>query len=115
MAARHVGEFKSLVLTYESTGSATVTFLTDMPGGAMAVRATFSSSSPCKIENSSSKRKTANFPLDGIVGALYQLKVVPDSGVQLKLFEGRLWVKVIGEFYDGTCNEYFETDEISFG
>jgi len=111
--ANNVKEFKLLSLVYESTGNATILFKTDRPGGTMATRATFNSSSACKIENTNGLRKTFRGPLDGIRGCLYQLKITPDSGVELMLYEGKLELKEIGLYRDGTCGEYFETEELS--
>lgn len=108
-----VKEFKGLVLVYEATGPATVKFSTDMPGGQMAQRALFTSSDACKIEDTNGERRTVRFPLDGIVGQLFELEVTPGASTQLKLFEGYLELKYIGEFRDGECGEIFKTDELT--
>lgn len=104
-----VKECKLLTLVFESTGGATIEWSSDMPGGVMTVRKTDTT----KIKTTNSKRETLRLPLDGIVGQLFQLKVTPDTGTQLKLFEGTLDFKVIGTFRDGACSEFFETEELS--
>lgn len=115
MPISSVKEVKDLVLVYESDGAGTVYWLTDMPGGAMAVRKTIDGSSNCKIQDTNGKRETVRIPLDGIEGQLHQLKVVPGSTTMLKLFEGFIRYRVIGVFVDGHCGEIFETPELSFG
>ena len=109
-----VKEVKDLRLVYEGNGNAILTWSSDMPGGVMTVRKTIDSTSSCKFVDTNGKRETLRIPLDGIEGQLHQMKIVPDSGVEIKLFEGYVRFRTIGVFIDGSCGEIFETPPLSF-
>ena len=104
-----VKEFKDLRLIYESTGSGTILWKTDMPGGVIATRKT----NTTEIVDTSGLRKTARVPLDGIEGQLYQLRVTPSGSATLKLFEGFVRLRIVGVYLDGSRSEFYETPEMS--
>jgi len=100
-------EFKDVVLGYEANGNVLIEWLTDLPGGAMAVRASKT------VGTTSAERKPAIMPLDGVEGNFYKLRVTPQGTTVCKLFWGRVRLKVIGVYLDGAQNEKFETEELS--
>jgi len=108
MALQRVKQFKDIELEYEAVAAMTVTFLTDMPGSAMAVRATLTF--PL-----TTTRRTLTLPLDGIEGTLFQVKIV--STAVVRLYGGVVRVKPIGVYFDGgsTPAEVWYTQEQGIG
>jgi hypothetical protein len=108
MALQRVKQFKDIELEYEAVAAMTVTFLTDMPGSAMALRATLNF--PL-----TTTRRTLTLPLDGIEGTLFQVKIV--STAVVRLYGGVVRVKPIGVYFDGgsTPAEIWQTQEQGIG
>lgn len=126
MPFQRVKQFKDLELAYDCPAPAgqiasisgfSVKFWTDMPGGAMAVRATLT------YPYSSGGRRTYTLPLDGIEGTLYKVQVIPntaDAGSgrkadQVKLFGGVLRARAVGVYIDGSAGEIWDSTEQGVG
>lgn len=106
MAFQRVKTFKDIELYYDAPAGFSLVFYTDMPGSAMAVRATL----PFPA---SSGRRTHTLPLDGIEGTLYRLKIT-STGV-VRLFGGVLRARAIGVYLDGANSEIWDTQEQGVG
>jgi hypothetical protein len=100
-----VNEFKDLLLTYSAPAGATVLFYTDMPGRVLAQRKS------ANLAATTADREQQRIPLDTIEGRLYKIKVT--SGGVVRLFEGVLRHRPIGEYFDGANGEFWETTELS--
>lgn len=89
MAFERVGLFTILELHYMAVAGATVTFLTDQPGDAMAARG------PALVVPASNVRRTVKFRLVGTIkGRLYSVSVA-STGVVI-LYGGRVYARPLG-------------------
>lgn len=111
MAFRKVAEMKECTLQYQSNGTATLQWYTDMPGGVLTARLGAGTNLP----STNSSRKTITVPLDGIEGTEFYPVVTPAGGTQLRLFSGVVYVRPIGVYIDGSLNEIWSTPPISVG
>lgn len=111
MAFRKVAEFKEVSLQYQSNGTATFQFYSDMPGGALATRLGAGVSMP----STSSLRQTKTIPLDGIEGTEFYPLITPGGSTQLRIFSGTVWLRPIGVYIDGSLSEIWSTPPISVG
>ena len=108
MPLQRVKQFKDIEIEYESVSGMSVLFYTDMPGTAMALRATLAFAA-------TTTRRTLTLPLDGIEGTLFQVKIT-SAGV-VRLYGGVVRVKPIGVYFDGgsTPAEIWSTQEQGIG
>lgn len=95
-------------MSYDAPSGFSLVFSTDMPGAAMAARATLAFPA-------SSGRRTHTLPLDNIEGTLFKVKVT-STGV-VRLFGGVVRVKPISVYFDGgsTPAEIWQTQEQGVG
>lgn len=113
MAKQAVWEFKSLHLDYELTGSGAgvVQLRTALPGAALAV---FSIPSPGAGLPIASRGMQA-WPLTGALAATYDVELIPSNTSVLKLFDGYIEGRPIGEFYDGSRGEKYTSTVLTPG
>lgn len=111
MAFRKVAEFKEVTLQYQSNGSSTIQFYTDMPGGALAVRL----GAGVTLASTAGMRKTITVPLDSIEGTEFYPVITPGGSTQLRLFGGTVWLRPIGVYVDGSLGEIWSTPPLSIG
>jgi len=82
--------FRFVEVLLDAPGGATLSFLTDLPGNALAVRG--SASIPA-----TTGRHPYRMPLPGwCKGKLYQIKVVPAAGSTMALYELKVYARVLG-------------------
>lgn len=107
MPLSRVKEFKDVVFGYEANGAVLFEWKTDLPGNAEAVRESKSGG------DTSGERQTLVLPLDGVEGNFYRPRVTPQGATVCKLYWGRVRLKVIGVYLEGSQSEFFETDQLS--
>lgn len=82
--------FRFVEVLVDAPGGATLTFLTDLPGNAMASR----SSVGIPATNG---RHSFRLPLSGACkGKLYQVKVVPNGGTAAIVYAAKVYARVLG-------------------
>jgi len=111
MAFRKVFDFKEVTLQYQSNGTATFQFYTDMPGGTLAARL----GAGITLPSTSGTRKTITIPLDNIQGTEYYPLVTPGGSTQIFLLGGTVWLRPIGVYIDGSISEIWQTQPIAPG
>ena len=111
MAFRKVAEFKEVTMYYQSNGSATFQFYTDMPGGTFAARLPIAITLP----STDNTRKPITIPLDGIEGTEFYPVITPGPATQFRLFSGVVFDRPIGVYLDGSLGEIWKTAPIAIG
>lgn len=114
MAFQKVFDFKEVTFEYQSNGTATFQFYTDMPGGTLAERL----AAGVTLPTTTNTRKTITIPLDGIQGSEYYPKITPGPTTQFILLSGKVWLRPIGVYLDGSLlpqGEVWETQPIAVG
>lgn len=109
MAFRKVCEFKECSIQYQSNGSSTFEWFTDMPGGSLANRLTST------LPTTTDTRRTTTIPLDGITGTEFYPEILPGPTTQLRLFSGIVYLRPIGVYIDGSLGEIWSTPPLSIG
>lgn len=111
MAIQKVQEFKELTVQYQSNGPSTIQLFTDMPGGALASRIT------ATMPSTANERRTFTLPLDNLEGTEFYFKFTPGVATQLRLFSGKLELRMIGIYLDGSLvvPEFWTTTVVALG
>jgi hypothetical protein len=99
-------EFDSLVLDIDASGTLTATVYTDLPGDAMASRATYTI--PL-----STTRRTVTIPLNQIKGRLARVTISGSNAY--KLYGGFLRLRPVAVYLNGGNSESYRTRELDFG
>jgi hypothetical protein len=111
MAFQKVFDLKEATLEYQSNGVATFQLYTDMPGGTLAARL----GAGVTLPSTSNTRKTITIPLDNIQGTEYYPLITPGGSTQIILLAGKIWLRPIGVYLDGTLGEIWQTQPIAVG
>lgn len=111
MAFQKVFDFKEVTFEYSSNGAATFQFYTDMPGGTLAVRL----GAGITLPSTSGTRKTTTIPLDNIQGTEYYPVITPANTTQFTLLQGKVFLRPIGVYLDGSLGEIWQTQPIAVG
>jgi hypothetical protein len=110
-----VHELKDLKLVYQLTGTAgkkaTITFTVKTKSTSTDITNTTLLVVPA---TPMAGRQVAILPLDNYEGEVVRLKIAPEADCVFKLLERpKLRLRPIGEYYDGSFGEYFDTKEIA--
>lgn len=113
MAFDRVKQFKEVTFDYESPDAAVpLSVLTDMPGGAMAVRSWPGSLTGLPVTTT---RRTYTLPMDGIEGTLVQFKTTLPFAGKLKIYGAVCQVRPVGLYIDGVAKQIWETQPLDLG
>lgn len=117
MAFQKVFDLKEVTLEYSSNGTAVFQLYTDMPGGTLAIRLPLGApaSGGVTLASTGGTRKTITIPLDGTQATEYYPVITPGSTTQLTLLQGKIFLRPIGVYLDGTLGEIFQTQPIGIG
>lgn len=113
MAIGKVNQFKEITLCYQSNGTATLQFYTDLPTS-WAARL----GAGVTLASTAGVRATVTVPLDGIEGTQFYPKITPGGSTQFRLFGGHVEMKLIGIYLDGSAlpqAEVWQPDPIAVG
>jgi hypothetical protein len=106
VAWERVKQLKDVTLEYEAASAVSLKVYTDMPGSAVALRATLTFPA-------TSGRQTKTLPLDGHEGTLIKWEAT-SAGV-FRLYGGSFRARPVGTYIDGSVGEKWMTQEMSIG